>query len=229
MATYLTNKETQAALENVIMNAEKTLILVSPYIALSSIILARIRAAGEKGVRIKMMYRNDKVKKEELERLKGIKNIELKYTNELHAKCYFNEKEMIITSLNLLETSEKNWEMGIRICRNNDKEIFNKAMRDVQTIFMDSASLSKSKVKARAKDNKAKSNGGYCIRCGENIRFNINKPLCPSCFVSWDEWGNIDYPENFCHFSGEESEGETCFAFPIISKNWKKAKEIYKL
>jgi hypothetical protein len=229
MATYLTNKETQAAVENIIMNAEKTLILVSPYVALSSTLLARIKAAGEKGVRIKVMYRIDKVKKEELERLKGIKNVELKYTNDLHAKCYFNEKEMIITSLNLLETSEKNWEMGIRICRTKDKEIFDKAMRDVQTIFMDSATLSKTTVQAKAKDNKTKSSGGYCIRCGENIRFNINKPLCPNCFLSWDEWGNIDYPENFCHFSGEESEGETCFAFPIVNKNWKKAKEIYKL
>jgi len=238
MAKYLTGKDTQAILEKIIMNAEKTLILVSPYISLTGMLFLRIKAAAEKGVRIKIIYRVDQVKKEELNRLSGVKNIELKYIPDLHAKCFFNEKEMIITSLNLLETSEKNWEMGVHISRVNDKEIFEAAMNDVQTIFMDSGSITQKTIKNKAKEYKTnsskpkpkpKSTDGYCIRCGDDIRFNIKKPLCPECYESWDEWGNEDYPENFCHFSGADSFGETSYEFPILNKYWKKAKEVYKL
>ena len=85
MAKYLTNKETQAILEKIIRTAEKTLILVSPYIVLTGTLFTRIKAAGEKGVRIKIIYRADQVKKEQLDRLKGIKNIDLKlFWNTIH-------------------------------------------------------------------------------------------------------------------------------------------------
>jgi len=234
MANYLTNKETQAALEKIIMTADKQLILVSPFITLTNQLFSRIKAAAEKGVRIKMIYRKDKVKQEEIDRLKIVKNIELKCISDLHAKCYFNENEMIITSLNLLDTSERNWEMGIRISRTNDKEIFESAMNDVQTIYMDSLSTTKGSSKPKIKVtkpnySKSKSFDGYCIRCGDEIKFNINKPLCGDCFESWADWGNEDYPENFCHFSGEDSFGDTDYAHPILNKHWKKAKEIYNL
>lgn len=234
MANYLTSKNTQAALEKIIMTAEKKLVLVSPFITLTNQLFSRIKASAERGVRIKIIYRFDKVKKEELERLKAIKNIELKCIPDLHAKCYFNEKEMIITSLNLLDTSERNWEMGVLISRTNDKEIFEAAMNDVQTIYMDSGSLPEITNKTKPKEfkstySKPKSNGGYCIRCGDEIRFNIKKPLCPDCYESWDEWGNEDYPENFCHFSGEDSYGDTCYEHPILNKYWGKANELHKL
>jgi hypothetical protein len=234
MANYLTSKETQAALEKIIMTAEKQLILVSPFITLTNLLFSRIKVAAEKGVRIKIIYRLDKVKKDELDRLKSIKSIELKCIPDLHAKCYFNEKEMIITSLNLLDTSERNWEMGIRIHRTLDKEIFESAMNDVQTIYMVSGSNEKNTDKTQTKEkktniSKTKSFDGFCIRCGDDIKFNIKKPLCIDCFESWDEWGNEDYPEKFCHFSGEKSFGDTDYAHPILNRYWNKAKEVHNL
>lgn len=49
MAKYLTNKETQASLERIIIQAEKKLILISPYIKLTNLMLSRIKAAADKG------------------------------------------------------------------------------------------------------------------------------------------------------------------------------------
>lgn len=89
MAKYLTNKETQASLERIIIQAEKKLILISPYIKLTNTMLARIKAAADKGVVIKIIFRANKVDKGELERLRTIKNVDLKSTDDLHAKCYF--------------------------------------------------------------------------------------------------------------------------------------------
>jgi hypothetical protein len=70
---------------------------------------------------------------------------------------------------------------------------------------------------------------GFCIRTGISIPFNVEKPMCYDAYRKWNEFGNPDYPERFCHFSGEPSNGETCVSRPILKKNWKKAKEIFDL
>ena len=70
---------------------------------------------------------------------------------------------------------------------------------------------------------------GFCIRTGIPIPFNVQKPMCNDAFKKWNEFGNPDYQERFCHFSGEPSNGETSLSRPILKKNWKKAKEIFDL
>jgi Zn finger protein HypA/HybF involved in hydrogenase expression len=47
---------------------------------------------------------------------------------------------------------------------------------------------------------------GTCIRCGDSVRLNPERPLCPDCYDSWVRYENPDYEENFCHACGEESE-----------------------
>jgi len=136
----------------------------------------------------------------------------------------------------LLESSEKNWEMGILVNRVEDKAMFENAMRDVLIIFNDSNSHTKIAVENYSPPKlqpkvivRKNSNDGFCIRCDYDIKFNVVKPLCRECYEEWSEWGDDEYPENYCHFSGEESDGETCFAKPILKKNWKKAKETFDL
>ncbi len=70
---------------------------------------------------------------------------------------------------------------------------------------------------------------GYCIRTGKEIPFNVEKPMCYEAYKEWSKYNNPDYPEKYCHFSGENSNGETSVKHPILRKNWKKAKEIYIL
>jgi hypothetical protein len=72
-----------------------------------------------------------------------------------------------------------------------------------------------------------KEESGFCIRTGKPIQFNTEKPYSDEAFKSWNQFKNEDYPEKFCHFSGEFSEGETTMAKPILRKNWKKAKEVH--
>ncbi|WP_207423736.1 phospholipase D-like domain-containing protein [Desertivirga brevis] len=69
---------------------------------------------------------------------------------------------------------------------------------------------------------------GYCIRTGQQIPFNLKKPFCSQAFSTWSQFGNKDYAENYCHFSGEDSNGNTSFANPILKRNWRKAKELHK-
>ncbi|MGO2102879.1 MAG: phospholipase D family protein [Psychroflexus halocasei] len=70
---------------------------------------------------------------------------------------------------------------------------------------------------------------GYCIRTGHEISFNIEKPMSYESFKMWNKYKNPDFPEKYCHFSGEPSHGKTSVNKPILNNNWKKAKEKYNL
>jgi hypothetical protein len=67
------------------------------------------------------------------------------------------------------------------------------------------------------------------IRTGIEIPFNIEKPLSYDAYKKWSEFGDPDYPEKFCHFSGEKSNGETSVSRPILKKNWNKANKQFDL
>ena len=158
----------------------------------------------------------------------------------LHAKCYLNEGEAIITSMNLYEFSQaNNNEMGIHFTKEQDPDLYAKAFEEVQRLLTISEEIRVSvrKINIDTSNNKpeAKNNNnskifvksGYCIRTGVEIPFNPERPLSYEAFKRWNEWGDPDYPEKYCHFSGEPSNGETCVNKPILYKNWNKAKEAF--
>lgn len=68
-----------------------------------------------------------------------------------------------------------------------------------------------------------KSKIGYCIRTGEEIDFNPERPMSLKAFKKWNQFQDVNYGEAYCHFSGEQSFGETSFAKPIMRKYWQKA------
>ena len=66
---------------------------------------------------------------------------------------------------------------------------------------------------------------GYCIRYGTPIPFDLKMPMSEKAFKSWSRYEDKDYTEKYCHFSGEESNGETSFARPVLKKNWKQSRQ----
>ncbi len=70
---------------------------------------------------------------------------------------------------------------------------------------------------------------GYCIRTGEEIPFSFEKPLSYAAYKKWSAFSNPDYPEKYCHFTGELSNGKTCVNNPVLEKNIEKAKEARRL
>ena len=80
-----------------------------------------------------------------------------------------------------------------------------------------------------APSQKKKKQSGYCIRTGESIPFDIKMPFNKKSHTSWNRYKNPEFEEKFCHYSGEESNGQTCYSRPILRKNWTKAKKAHKL
>ena len=134
--------------------------------------------------------------------------------------------------------------MGILIERSSevDAQVYNDAWKDIESILNNADDFSYVKApkssapeqheSIKKSENKNLKQGlpqGYCIRTGKKIPFNVEKPMSYDAWSEWSLYNNPDYPEKFCHFSGEPSNGETTYAKPILKKNWKKAKEIFEL
>lgn len=48
-------------------------------------------------------------------------------------------------------------------------------------------------------------------------------PYSTKSYESWKKYENKAYKEKYCHFTGEESNGNTSFEKPILARNWKVA------
>ncbi len=233
MADFLTTYGTSYRLETIIIEAKEKLTLVSPYLQLSKTFYERLKDASKRNVNITIIYGKDELKPNERNSLAELRNIELYYFENLHAKCYFNEFEMVITSMNMYEFSEKNnREMGVHIDKNKDFKLFEKAVNETNSIIESSEIIQIAKTNRRLKketklitpdlesDKKNKPNRGYCIRCGKRIPYDIEKPYCWDCYSTWVQFENPEYVENQCHSCGEY--GEFTILKPICYSCYKK-------
>lgn len=211
MAEFLTTSGTSSKIEEIIMNSKTDLTLVSPYLKLSKTFYERLKDAIDEGVKVRIVYGKDELKPNERNSLAELDSVELFFFENLHAKCYFNESDMVITSMNMYEFSEKNnREMGVYVSRDKDSELFQKAMSEANSIIRSSESIELTKKRRSFKSSKdlkssfqTRPTRGYCIRCEERIDYDPEKPYCWECFTIWSQFENPDYQENVCHRCGE--------------------------
>ncbi|MFH0914266.1 MAG: hypothetical protein V1849_03140, partial [Chloroflexota bacterium] len=67
-----------------------------------------------------------------------------------------------------------------------------------------------------------KADAAYCIRRGDRIPFDPNRPLCDDCYRKWAEHKNPDYPEHYCHSCGKQS--KTTYEKPLCRSCYAKAR-----
>lgn len=245
MAKFINTAKAVSEIEDLIKSAGERLILVSPYLKLSNKFRELLAHRNNKDKITTVIFGKQELNSDEMKFLQGLRFVILKYSEDLHAKCYVNDDKMVITSLNLYEFSMvNNKEMGVLIDKNDssDSQLFEDAIKEVNYInetslrFELNASKPTFSKQADNRSSKEKSTfiptnigKGFCIRTGVEISFNVDRPLCYEAFKKWNEFGDPDYPEKFCHFSGEPSNGETSVSRPILNKNWKKAREQFGL
>lgn len=241
MAKFLNTTGVSYHLEELIKGTKDRLILISPYLQFTDRIKEHLSNLNIQKRDIRIVYRENKLQPEENNWLESQIGIRTSLCKNLHAKCYINENEAIITSMNLYEFSQQNNnEMGIWITKTQDADLYNATLEEVQRLLTISEEIrvtvkkvtADTPSKAETKQSNNKTSGkttGFCIRTGVPIPFDIEKPLSYEAYKKWNEYSDPDYAEKFCHFSGEPSNGETSVRQPILKKNWKKAKEKYGL
>ena len=135
MAEFLTTAEITARIESIIGDAKKYLLLISPYLSVNERLRKRIEDKASSGVGVHIIYRHKEQEPEVSAWLESLTNVETSFCENLHAKCYLNEREAILTSMNLYEFSQvNNYEMGVLISNNRDAELFRKALKEVKHI-----------------------------------------------------------------------------------------------
>ena len=121
MSTFLTGSELENKLTDIIWNAKKYVIIISPFIKLddhTKKIFDKIKSKHSVSLFILFgkneEYKHKSFNLEDLEYFKEFKNVCILYNKDLHAKHYCNEGEGLITSLNLYGFSMvNNIEFGV--------------------------------------------------------------------------------------------------------------------
>lgn len=232
MAEFLTTSGISYQIDNIMMDARKHLVLVSPYLKLSKTFFERIKDASNRNVRVVIVYGKDELKKEEHAQLATLANLELYYFDNLHAKCYFNEGKMVITSMNMYEYSlQNNREMGVFCQKEEDPQMFRKAVDETFSIIQSAERVEIKKGSNRItqrikepagasfrqgnrewKENSSstkpqykskRSHSGFCIRCKDAIAYDPERPYCWDCYFIWSQFENPEYEEKVCHQCGE--------------------------
>lgn len=136
MAKFLNTTGVSYHLEELIKNTKDRLILISPYLQFHKRIKDNLENLNVQKRDIRIIYRENKLQLEESNWLESQIGIRTSLCNTLHAKCYLNESEAIVTSMNLYSFSQQNNdEMGIYIKKEKDPELYNDIFNEVQRLL----------------------------------------------------------------------------------------------
>jgi hypothetical protein len=212
MAEFLTTHGTAFQIENVIAGAKKRLTLVSPFLKLSKTLAERLQDASRRGVTITIVFGKEELDHEQELVLAGLAGARLYFLPNLHAKCYYNEDRMVITSMNMYEYSEKtNREMGVLLDATDPA--YASAVQEVSSIIAASELRYGSEPGAHSHYQQQQehahhgsgSGGGVCIRCKTSVPRNPYRPLCNTCYGVWSSYqADADYQEQWCHICGRQ-------------------------
>ena len=235
MAKFLKTTGVSYHLQQLIDNADETLILISPFLKVNDRLRQSLEDKDRMKIDIRVIYGKNELAPKEIDWLRSLQFIRTSFLENLHAKCYLSEKEAILTSMNLYEYSQvNNEEMGIYVTKEDDPELYGEIRTEAQRLLRisDEIRVSVEKV-TKEKDLSSKKvvnkgvvagEKGFCIRCKKEIDLSITSPYCAGCYKSWKRYSNKSYEEKHCHNCGEEHKTtmEKPVCYSCFKKNRKK-------
>lgn len=112
------------------------MVLISPYLQFNERIKELLEDKNRLKIDIRIVYGKSELSPQEINWLKNLTFVRTSFCKNLHAKCYLNEQECIITSLNLYEFSQvNNNEMGVLINKYDDGQLYLDTYDEVQRII----------------------------------------------------------------------------------------------
>lgn len=248
MAEFLTTTGVSHHLEEVIKRANDRLIIVSPYLKLNRRVRELLEERDRAKLDIRLVYGKRDLRPEEINWLESV-SIRTSFRENLHAKCYMNEKQAILTSMNLYEFSQQNNdEMGVLVSIDKDPDLFGDIRREVQRILEGSDEFRVTVARVAPAETVAPPappaitrdtprvpqrkpepaigipNTAFCIRDKAVIPPNPGKPYCDRCFRSWNRYKNDEYGEKYCHICGNEN--DSTMAKPLCLSCYRTYKDI---
>jgi hypothetical protein len=229
LAKFLTTTGVSYEIEEIIKGARRQLVLVSPYLRVNDRFRQLLEEKNMFKTDIRLIYGKQELSPSEIEWISGLKSIRTSFCKNLHAKCYYNETQGIVTSMNLYEFSEvNNQEIGIALSAANDPELYEAMQNEVERLLRSSEEVTLSVQKVAKEEKKAdptkatvksvpapvaksastpaakQGSTGSCIRCGTALPLDIDHPYCRKCYADWKkEGGDSLSQEKYCHWCGK--------------------------
>ena len=134
MAKFLNSSATTYHLEELIRNARTRLVLVTPRLKFSG--RAKELVAEKSSVEVRIIYGRCDLQPDDIGWLRQLAFVRTHFCRSLTAKCYLNEEQCIVTSLDLFDFGQiTNDEMGVLISRSTDPELYDEAAEEAQRIL----------------------------------------------------------------------------------------------
>lgn len=236
MAQFLDQSDIAQKLTKLIREADQFLYLVSPFVKLHLNILDELKnKKSQPSLHIEVVYGKNEddprrsMGDEQFELLAELPNIAIRHCPRLHAKIFCSEDAAIVGSLNLYDYSiNNNIEAGVLLVSPTgntkrrefgyppDDEAYTEAIQFVKNNVIAHSELeyeSKGKTKSTTSHYPKM---GYCIRTGEPIPFDPERPMSWKAYKTWAQFSNPDYPEQYCHKTGKPSYGKTSMRRPVL-------------
>lgn len=225
MAKFLNTTGVSYHLEELIKNTKDRLILISPYLQFHNRVRDHIQNLNIQKKDIRIVYRESKLQLDESNWLESQIGVRTSVCPTLHAKCYLNENEAIVTSMNLYSFSQQNNdEMGIHVSKENDPELYNDISTEALRLLTISEEIrvSVKKVEKKAEETKIVekqiekssndySNSKYLTTKELSQKIGLSSRKVNALLVDTDLMYKKDddwfYTKKGKHFGGEQQEG----------------------
>jgi len=251
MATFLNTTGGSYHLEQIIKGATERLVLISPYLRTNKRLREFLEDAERLKIDIRVVYGKTDPAPEEMTWLRSKTGIKTSFCENLHAKCYVNEKAALITSMNLYEFSQvNNNEMGILVERDKEPDLYADIWAEVQRLVRRSEEIRMSveleprHAKAAAATDSHESPAqpgflgrllgrlagatprspeqGFCIACRSSLPLDPTRPYCRDCYAARKPKKDDRREESHCHVCGGAN--KSTFAKPACYDCYKKHK-----
>ena len=225
MAKFLDTMEINSTIGRILKNAKEKVVLISPYIDLDKRYKLLIQEKNDDHVHVTIVYgkkkKQFKFDNETKNWIKSMDFVEDVFRKDLHAKCYLNEIEAIITSMNLYESSKKNDEIGILITKEDDSEAYDDLLKEVKRIINNETDFIFIQKEEEIKKE------GFCIRCKAPIKLDPSHPYCKKDYEKWNKFKDINYEEKkgVCHICGKPN--KSSMNKPCCLNCYKKNKSLF--
>ncbi|MGM0582959.1 MAG: phospholipase D-like domain-containing protein [Bacteroidota bacterium] len=131
MAEFYTTRGIAYNLDELLKEANSFVYLITPYLKFSDTLYDRLKSISKKEVDLTIVFGKAELSKEEKQKLEKLE-CNIYYKDNLHAKCYINEKQALIGSMNLYRFSEvNNIEMGIKIDKMKDRDAYKDCLNEI--------------------------------------------------------------------------------------------------
>jgi phosphatidylserine/phosphatidylglycerophosphate/cardiolipin synthase-like enzyme len=157
MAKFLNTSATNYYLEEIIKAARERLIIISPFLKFNDRIRELLEDKDRMKIDVRIVYGKSELSPTEINWLRSLAFVRASFCQNLHAKCYLNERSAIITSMNLYDFSQvNNNEMGVFVDRELEPDLYRETYEEAQRLIRvsEEVRLAAEKVEHRKEDDR---------------------------------------------------------------------------